>query len=51
MTKLKGSDHDSSLYEVSMIPPRFRVLSKKTKQLHDYYQRKYNDAPYLFEGD
>ena len=48
MTKLKGSDHDSSLYEITMIPPKFRILSKKSKQLYDYYQKKYNDAPYLF---
>ena len=48
MNKVKGSSHDSSLYEITMIPPKFRVLSKKTKQLYDYYQRKYNEAPYLF---
>lgn len=51
MTKIKGSDHDSSLYEITMIPPKFRILSKKAKQLYDYYQRKYNDAPYLFTGN
>lgn len=51
MTKLKGSDHDSSLYEITMIPPKFRILSKKSKQLYDYYQKKYNDAPYLFMED
>jgi len=49
MTKIKGSSHNSSLYEVTMIPPKFRILSKKTKQLYDYYQKKYTDAPYLFE--
>ena len=48
MSKVKGSTHDSSLYEITMIPPKFRILSKKTKILHDYYQKKYNDAPYLF---
>jgi len=48
MTKLKGSNHESSLYEITMIPPKFRILSKKSKQLHDYYQKKYHDAPYLF---
>ena len=49
MTKIKGSDHDSSLYEITMIPPKFRMLSKKTKQLYDYYQKKYDESPYLFE--
>ena len=48
MTKIKESNHDSSLYEITMIPPKFRILSKKSKQLYDYYQRKYNDTPYLF---
>lgn len=48
MKKIKESNHDSSLYEITMIPPKFRILSKKSKLLYDYYQRKYNDAPYLF---
>ena len=39
MTKLKGSNHESSLYEITMIPPKFRILSKKSKQLYDYYQK------------
>ena len=51
MTKIKNSSHDSSLYEITMIPPKFRILSKKSKLLYDYYQRKYNDAPYLFLQD
>ncbi len=51
MKKIKGSDHDSSLYEITMIPPKFRMLSKKTKQLFDYYQRKYEESPYLFENE
>lgn len=51
MTKVKDSNHDSSLYEITMIPPKFRILSKKSKLLYDYYQRKYNDAPYLFPED
>ncbi len=51
MKKIKGSDHDSSLYEITMIPPKFRMLSKKTKQLFDYYQKKYEESPYLFENE
>ena len=49
MTKIKGSSHNSTLYEVGMIPPKFRILSQKTKQLHDYYQAKYNESPFLFD--
>lgn len=48
MTKVKESDHNSSLYEITMIPPKFRILSKKSKLLYDYYEKKYNEAPYLF---
>lgn len=51
MTKIKKSSHESSLYEITMIPPQFRILSKKTKQLYDYYQNKYKEAPYLFLND
>lgn len=51
MTKIKSSNHDSSLYEITMIPPKFRIMSKKSKLLYDYYQKKYNDAPYLFMED
>lgn len=50
MIKVRGSDHNSSVYEVSMIPPKFRVSSKKTKELYDYYQKKYQEAPYLFDS-
>ncbi|MBQ5488369.1 MAG: toll/interleukin-1 receptor domain-containing protein [Clostridia bacterium] len=49
MKKVKGSDHNSTLYEISMIPPKFRVLSKMLKKLYDYYQIKYLEAPYLFD--
>lgn len=49
MSRVTGSSHNSSLYEITMIPPRFRVLSKKSKVLHDYYLKKYEEAPYLFE--
>ena len=48
MDKLERSQHGSSLYEVSMIPPKFRVTSRMTKQLYDYYQAKYEEDPYLF---
>lgn len=48
MTKVNDSFHNSSLYEVSMIPPKFRILSKKTKELYTYYREKYDELPYLF---
>ena len=43
MTKIAESDHLSTLYEVSLIPPKFRVTSKPTKALHDYYAEKYEE--------
>ncbi len=48
MQKIKGSNHNSSLYEICMIPPKFKILSKKTKKLYDYYQTKYDECPWLF---
>ena len=48
MTKIKGSNHNSTLYEVSLIPPKFRVLSKMTKLLFEYYAKKYEESPWLF---
>lgn len=51
MTKVKGSNHNSTLYEICMIPPKFRILSKKTKELYDYYLNKYNESPYIFGED
>ncbi len=49
MKKIERSQHGSSLYEVSMIPPKFRVTSRMTKQLYDYYQAKYEESPCLFD--
>lgn len=43
MEKVKDSEHQSSLYEVSLIPPKFRVSSRATKTLHDYFQEKYEE--------
>ena len=51
MNKVKGSNHESTLYEITMIPPKFRILSKMSKRLYDYYQKKYDEAPYLFQDD
>lgn len=51
MTKIKESDHKSSLYEISMIPPKFRIISKKTKELFDYYRSKFEEDSYLFEDN
>ncbi len=49
MERLGPTAHGSMLYEVSMIPPKFRITSKMTKQLHDYYAAKYREEPYLFD--
>lgn len=51
MVKVGESDHLSSLYEVSLIPPRFRVTSKPTKALHDYYAQKYEEVRDILEAD
>ena len=49
MHKVKESDHQSKLYEVTLIPPRFHIVSKATKVLYEYYQKKYDEDPFLFD--
>ena len=49
MHKVRESDHRSKLYEVTLIPPRFRIVSKATKILYEYYQKKYDETPFLFD--
>ncbi len=49
MHKVKESDHSSTLYETILIPPQFKIISKATKVLFEYYKRKYEEAPYLFD--
>ena len=49
MSKIVGSNHDSTLYEITMIPPKFRIISKKTRDLCDLYQKVYDEESYLFE--
>ena len=51
MTKVGESNHLSSLYEVSLLPPQFRVTSKPTKALHDYYTLKYAEVRDFLEAD
>ena len=51
MKKVKNSTHDSTLYEIELIPPKFNLISKKVKELHDFYEAKYNEAKYLFDED
>lgn len=48
MSKVKDSTHQSQLYEVVMIPPRFRIISRQVKELYDCYLDAYNNTPYLF---
>lgn len=49
MSKIVGSNHDSTLYEITMIPPKFRIISKKTRDLCNLYQKVYEEESYLFE--
>ena len=44
MKKVKESDRHSKLYEVSLLPPEFRVSSKATKKLYEYYKLKYEEV-------
>lgn len=47
MKKIKNeTNHNSTIYEVKMFPPQFKVSSKATKKLYDYYQKKVNELDY-----
>lgn len=38
MEKVKNSYHNSTIYEVEMIPPHFRISSRATKELYSFYK-------------
>ena len=50
MTKVKDSNHKSTLYEVRMLPPKFRPISTIFKQLFDYYAEEHTKKPWLSDG-
>lgn len=43
MNNVKNSEHNSTIYEVSLLPPRFKVSSRPTKELYDFYNTVYNE--------
>lgn len=51
MKKITDSSHNSKLFEIQMIPPMFRIISKKVKQLHNIYAQIYNESPFLFDEE
>jgi hypothetical protein len=50
MKLIDQSNHDSTIYEVTMLPPQFRVTSKSTKTLYEYYHKKYEEISYLLDN-
>lgn len=50
MTKVKDSNRKSTLYEVSMLPPKFRIISKTFRQLFEYYTEEHTKNPWLSDG-
>ena len=49
MNKITNSNHNSTLYEITLIPPKFNIISKKTKQLYDTYKLVYDSENFLFD--
>lgn len=43
MYNIKNSEHNSTIYEVSLLPPRFKVSSRPTRELFDFYNTIYNE--------
>lgn len=51
MEKITESTHASTLYEILMIPPKFKILTKKTKELYDFYASYYKENLFMFDKD
>lgn len=43
------TSHNSRIYKMSMMPPRFRYTTKETKRVFDLYTEKYNDFREYFD--
>jgi len=51
MQHVDESNHESTIYEVSLLPPQFRVTSKATKTLYDYYLKNIKTFPICSTND
>lgn len=49
MRRIDSSNHHSTLYEVSLMPPQFRLVSQAVKELRDRYAAKYEEMSWMFE--
>ena len=49
MKRIDASNHSSTLYEVSLMPPRFKPLSRSMKELFDKYACKYAERSWMFD--
>ena len=43
MKNILNTEHGSKIYEVVFMPPEFHVESTQTKQLYNYYKKKYDE--------
>ena len=51
MKRIDASNHNSTLYEVSLMPPQFKLVSQAVKELRDRYAAKYEAMTWMFEGN
>ncbi len=49
MKKISNSQHNSTIYEVNLMPPQFRVSSKSTSLLYKYYTEKAQELDFLLD--
>ena len=49
MKRIDASSHNSTLYEVSLMPPQFKLVSQAVKELRDRYTAKYSELSWMFE--
>lgn len=49
MKKITQSNHSSVLYEIQLMPPEFKKICPKAKELFDCYKSVYNKNPSFFD--
>lgn len=49
MQMVHQSSHGSSIFKLTMMPPKFRCVTKDAKRLYELYKQKYNDFRHVFE--
>ncbi len=50
MKKIHQGQFNSTIYEITMMPPQFKTITKSAKILYEHYLKKYNEDPDFFDN-